>query len=188
MCIACDGGQIDPIVSCTGPPAARSVANASPVPVLLRGTRWILRGTLQGRIRRHTPAAGGAYGGFAIAARETRTPCESLPRSVPPRLAHLSTASTRALGRDAAYRRPRPSVDPRGAIRSLHRRGGYVRRPVTRTSRRQLRGRRLLPASRRSRSPRLGQLLPVVRPSTRRGRLSAPSFASGSAARRPNYE
>ena len=39
--------------------------------------------TLAGGTWRHTPAAGGACGGLAIAARETRTPqCESLPRSV----------------------------------------------------------------------------------------------------------
>ena len=50
---------------------------------VLRGTRWIFRATLQGRIRRHTPAAGGAYDGLAIAARETRiSQCESLSRSV----------------------------------------------------------------------------------------------------------
>ena len=88
--------------------------------------------TLQGRIRRHTPAAGGAYGGFAIAARETRTPRASLSRAASPRLAHLSTASTRALGRDSAYRRPRRSVDPRGAIRIAASAGWVLPPPVLR--------------------------------------------------------
>ena len=46
--------------------------------------RWILRcPPWNGGTWRHTPAAGGACGGLAIAARETRTPqYESLPRSV----------------------------------------------------------------------------------------------------------
>ena len=72
--------------------------------------------TLQGGTWRHTPAAGGACGGLAIAARETRTPqCEPLPRSVflVWRFVDPSTASNCALSRDSAYRR---SNDPRPVL------------------------------------------------------------------------
>ena len=65
-------------MSCPAPPAAPTVVHASPVPKYLAAPRWILRcPPWKGGTWRHTPAAGGACGGLAIAARETRIPqCE----------------------------------------------------------------------------------------------------------------
>ena len=80
--------RIDPIVSYPAPPAAPTVVRASPVPEYPRHQGGSFVPPWKGGIWWHTPAAGGACGGVAIAARETRTPqCESLLRSVSLRLA-----------------------------------------------------------------------------------------------------
>ena len=75
---------IDPIVSYPAPPATPSVTHASPVPKYPAAQGGSFRATLQGRIRRHTPAAGGASAGSRSAARETRTPRASLSRAAFP--------------------------------------------------------------------------------------------------------
>ena len=95
--------SVDPIVSYPAPAAARTVAHASPVPTYLAAPRWNLRcAPWKGGTRRHTPAAGGACGGLAIAARETRVPqCEFSRVAFPRRYARL-----------AQVRRPAMSATP----------------------------------------------------------------------------
>ena len=116
-------------MSYPAPPAAPTVAHASPVPKYPRhqGGSFVppCRGVFDGI---PLPPAGPAAGSRS-AARETRTPRASLSRAASLRLAlvDLSTASTCALRWDSAYRRSRsnprspfdgrmssPDQDPRG--------------------------------------------------------------------------
>jgi len=91
--------SVDPIVSYRASAAARTVAHASPVPTYLAAPRWNLRcAPWKGGTRRHTPAAGGACGGLAIAARETRVPqCEFSRVAFPRRYARLAQARRPAM-------------------------------------------------------------------------------------------
>jgi len=89
---------LTPIVSPTAPPATPTVAHTSPVLGVPRGTRVEPSlPTLEGYLAAH-PAAGGARGGLAIAARETRTPRASL---------------SRAASSSSGARRPLDRVSPR---------------------------------------------------------------------------
>ena len=70
-------GGIDPIVSCPAPPPTSTVVHASPGTDVSLHQGGFLVAHLGRGTWRHTPAAGGACGGLAIAARETRVPqCE----------------------------------------------------------------------------------------------------------------
>ena len=85
---------IDPIVSYPAPPPAPTVVHANPVPTYLAAPRWIFVPPWKGGTWRHTPAAGVAYGGRAIAARETRTPPVRV--SLAQRLLRLSSSGAGA--------------------------------------------------------------------------------------------
>ena len=87
------GQTIDPIVSCPAPPPAPTVVMRARCRSTSRHQGGSFVPPWKGGTWRHTPAAGGACGGLAIAARETRTPQCEPSRAAFPRLALLDRST-----------------------------------------------------------------------------------------------